>query len=216
MSQLDFGLNTNQFCSVTDDMKASSSSMICCCHVLNVDLWAVWGFIGLKKTKMLLFLTLSGVIFRAFQVFLDCVHSEFVVSGREDGCKGEDDSCVPVDIEGLFSRMYMLVSSAELLRLSLKTLLPVLQRDMSSLFRWASFGALKTADSRKTPVFPVTCPQQRCVHSNNHSGFCVLFPPQSSAVAVPKPLLPAAKAGPQQRVPWSGAGLLICRTETAS
>lgn len=41
MSQLDFVLNTNQFFSVTDDIKASSSLMICCYHVLNVDLQAV-------------------------------------------------------------------------------------------------------------------------------------------------------------------------------
>lgn len=43
----------------------------------------------------------------AFNVFLECPCSEFVVSGEEDRCRNEDYSCVPVDTEGLLSKERM-------------------------------------------------------------------------------------------------------------
>ena len=77
MSQSNFVSNTSQFCNITDDVKPRSSLMNCC-HVLNVDLREVWGFVGLKKTEGSFLLILSSIPFIAFNVFLECLCSEFV------------------------------------------------------------------------------------------------------------------------------------------
>lgn len=145
MSQSDFVANTSQFCNISIK---TSYLLMNFCYGLNVDLWEVWGFVGLKKPEGCFIL--SRIPFIACSIFLKCLCSEFVVSGEEDWCKNEDCSCVPDDIEGLpFKNMYVLLSST-LLMLSLKSS-PILC-EISSLFRWEYLGALKTVESTEEYV----------------------------------------------------------------
>lgn len=112
---------------------------------------------GLKKTEGNFSFVLSAVPFVALNAFLECLCSEFVVSGKID--PKMKTSGVPVDIEGLPSKEHGCWSVLNCSGWLYKSCCLIL-REISSLFRSDYFGVLKTSDFREKNA--VTWAHQWC------------------------------------------------------